>query len=55
LAINSISINAITGFLLRRKGKEVEIAKEVFQRQARAEERLSYIRGQKNIALKSNR
>jgi hypothetical protein len=55
LAINSISINAITGSLLRRKGKEVEIAKEVFRKQARAEERLPYIRGQKNTALRSNR
>jgi hypothetical protein len=55
LAINSISINAITGSLLRRKGKEVKIAKEVFQRRARAEEKLPYIRGQKDTALRSNR
>jgi hypothetical protein len=45
LAINSISINTIIGFLLRKKGKEVEIAKEVFRKQARIEEKLPYIRG----------
>jgi hypothetical protein len=45
LAINSISINTIIGFLLRRKRKEIEIAKEVFRKQARVEEKLFYIRG----------
>ena len=55
MAINSISINIIIGFLLKRKGKEIEIAKEVFRRQARVEEKLSYIRGQKNTALRNNR
>jgi hypothetical protein len=55
LAINSISINTITGSLLKRKGKEVEIAKEVFRRQARAKEKLSYIRGQKNTILRNNK
>jgi Flp pilus assembly protein protease CpaA len=45
LAINSVSINTIIGFLLRRKEKEVEIAKEVFWKRARAEEKLPYIRG----------
>jgi hypothetical protein len=43
------------GSLLRRKGKEVEIAKEVFRRRARAEEKLPYIRGQKNTILRSNK
>jgi hypothetical protein len=55
LAVNSISVNTITGSSSKRKGKEVETAKEVFRRQARAEEKLPYIRGQKNTALKSNR
>jgi hypothetical protein len=45
LAINSISINIITGSLLRKKRKEVEIAKKVFRKQARVEEKLSYIKG----------
>jgi hypothetical protein len=45
LAINSISINIITGFLLKRKGKEVKTVKEVFQRRAKAKEKLPYIRG----------
>jgi hypothetical protein len=45
LAINSISINTIIGFLLKRKEKEIEIAKEVFRKQARIKEKLSYIRG----------
>jgi hypothetical protein len=55
LAINSISINTIIGSLLKKKGKEVETAKEVFQRRARAKEKLSYIRGQKNTIPKNNR
>jgi hypothetical protein len=55
LAINSVSINIITGFLLKRKEKEVEIAKEVFRKRARAKEKLPYIRGQKNTILRSNR
>jgi hypothetical protein len=55
LAVNSVSVNAITGSLLRRKGKEVEIAKEVFRRRARAKERLSHVRGQKNAAPRNNR
>ena len=55
MAINSISINTITGSLLKRKRKEIEIAKEVFRRRARAEEKLPYIRGQKNTALRNNR
>jgi hypothetical protein len=45
LAINSISINIITGFLLKKKGKEIEIVKEVFRKRARAKEKLPYIRG----------
>jgi hypothetical protein len=45
LAINSISINTIIGFLLKRKEKEIETAKEVFRKQARAEKKLLYIRG----------
>ena len=44
MAINSIFINIITGFLLKKKEKEIEIAKEVFRKQARVEEKLSYIR-----------
>jgi hypothetical protein len=55
LAINSISINTIIGFLLKRKGKEVEIAKKVFRKRARAEKKLPYIRGQKNTIPKSNK
>jgi hypothetical protein len=55
LTINSISINTIMGSLLKRKGKEVEIVKEVFQKQARTKEKLPYIRGQKNTILKSNK
>jgi hypothetical protein len=55
LAINSISINTIIGFLLRKKKEKVKIAKKVFQRQARVKEKLSYIRGQKNTILRSNR
>ena len=45
MAINSISINIIIDFLLKRKRKEIEIAKEVFQKQARIKEKLFYIRG----------
>jgi hypothetical protein len=55
LAINSVSINTIIGSLLRRKEKEVEIAKDVFQRRARAKEKLSHIRGQKNTASRNNK
>jgi hypothetical protein len=55
LAINSISINTITGSLLRRKEKEIEIAKKIFRKQAKVEEKLLYIRGQKNTTLRSNR
>ena len=55
LAVNSVSVNAATGSSSRRKGKEVETAKEVFRRQARAEEKLSYIRGQKDTTLRNNR
>ena len=55
MAINSISINTIIGSLLKRKGKEVEIAKEVFQKQARTKEKIFYIRGQKNTIPKNNR
>jgi hypothetical protein len=55
LAINSISINIITGFLLRKKGKEIEVVKEVFRKRARIEEKLFYIKGQKNTILKSNK
>jgi hypothetical protein len=54
LTINSISINIITGSLLKRKKKEIEIAKEVFRKQARAKEKLFYIRGQKNTILRNN-
>jgi hypothetical protein len=43
------------GFLLKRKRKEIEIAKEVFRKQARAKEKLFYIRGQKNTIPRSNR
>jgi hypothetical protein len=45
LTINSISINTIMDSLLKRKGKEIETVKEVFRRQARAKEKLPYIRG----------
>jgi hypothetical protein len=55
LAINSISINIIIGFLLKRKGKEIEIAKKVFRKRARIKEKLPYIRGQKNTILRSNK
>jgi hypothetical protein len=43
------------GSLLKRKEKEIKIAKEVFQKQARIKEKLSYIRGQKNTILRSNK
>jgi hypothetical protein len=55
LAINSISINTIIGSLLKKKRKEVEIAKKVFRKQTRIEEKLPYIRGQKNSTSKNNR
>jgi hypothetical protein len=55
LAINSISINTIIGLLLKKKKKKIEIAKEVFRKQARVKEKLSYIRGQKNSISRSNR
>jgi hypothetical protein len=55
LAINSISINTITGSLLRRKEKEVKIVKEVFRKQARVKEKLLYIRGQKNTTSRNNK
>ena len=42
-------------FLLRRKKKKVKIAKEVFRKQARAEKKLPYIRGQKNITSRNNK
>jgi hypothetical protein len=45
LAINNISINTIIDFLLKSKRKEIEIAKKVFRKQARAKEKLFYIRG----------
>jgi hypothetical protein len=43
------------GSLLKKKRKEIEIAKEVFQKQAKVEEKLPYIKGQKNTTLKNNR
>ena len=55
MALNSISINTITDFLLKKKEKEIEIAKDIFRKQARAKEKLLYIRGQKNTTLRSNR
>jgi hypothetical protein len=55
LTINNISINIIIGSLLRKKRKEIKIAKEIFQKQARVKEKLFYIRGQKNTTLKNNR
>jgi hypothetical protein len=55
LAINSISINIITDSLLKKKKKEIEIAKEVFRKQARAKEKLPYIRGQKNTIPRNNK
>jgi hypothetical protein len=55
LAVNSVSVNAITGSSSKRKGKEVEIAKDVFRRRARAKEKLPHVRGQKNTAPRSNR
>ena len=55
LAVNSVSVNAATGSSSKRKGKEVETAKEVFRRRARAEEKLPHVRGQKNAAPRSNR
>jgi hypothetical protein len=55
LAINSISINTIIDFLLKKKGKEIEIAKEVFGKQARIKEKLFYIKGQKNTIPRSNK
>jgi hypothetical protein len=55
LAINSISINTITGSLLKKKKKEIEIAKDIFRKQARAKEKLPYVRGQKNTTLRNNR
>jgi hypothetical protein len=45
LAINSISINTIIGFLLKRRKKEIEIIKDIFRKQAKIEEKLSYIKG----------
>jgi hypothetical protein len=45
LTINSIFINTIIDFLLKKKGKEIEIAKKVFRKQAKIEEKLFYIRG----------
>jgi hypothetical protein len=55
LAINSISINTIIDSLLKRKRKKIEIAKEVFRKQARVKEKLFYIKGQKNSILRNNR
>jgi hypothetical protein len=55
LAINSISINTIMGFLLKRKGKEIKIAKKVFRKRAKIEKKLFYIKGQKNTILRSNK
>ena len=45
MAINNISINTIIGFLLKRKKKEIKIAKKVFRKQAIIKEKLFYIRG----------
>ena len=55
MVINSIFINIIIGFLLKRKEKEIDIVKEVFWKQAKVKEKLPYIRGQKNITLRNNR
>jgi hypothetical protein len=43
------------GSLLKRKEKEVETAKKVFRKQARAKKKLPYIRGQKNTIPRNNR
>jgi hypothetical protein len=41
--------------MARRKGRDIEIVKEVFRRQAKAKEKIPYIKGQKNTITRSNR
>jgi hypothetical protein len=53
LVINNISINIIINFLLKKKGKEIKIAKKNFRKQAKAKEKLFYIKGQRNNTLRN--
>jgi hypothetical protein len=39
----------------KRRGKDVEIVKEVFQRRAKAEEKMLHIKGQKNTIIRGSR
>jgi hypothetical protein len=39
LAINSISISIIIGSLLKKKEKEIEIAKKIFRKRVRAKKK----------------
>jgi hypothetical protein len=41
----NIAVNAISGSVARRKGRDVEIVKEVFWRRAKAEEKMPHIKG----------
>jgi hypothetical protein len=40
----NITINAVSSSIAKRKGKDVEIVKEVFRRRAKVEEKMPYIK-----------
>ena len=41
----NIAVNAASSSVAKRKGKDVEIVKEVFRRRAKVEEKMPYIKG----------
>ena len=42
--ILNITINTISSSITKRKGKDIEIIKEVFQRRAKVKEKILYIK-----------
>jgi hypothetical protein len=55
LNVLSVAVNAASGSASKKKGKDMETAKEVFRRRARAEEKLPHVRSQKSAAPRSSR
>jgi hypothetical protein len=51
----NITINTVSSSVAKRKRRDVETVKEVFQRRAKAEEKILYIKGQKNTIIRGSR
>jgi hypothetical protein len=45
MSILNISINIVSSSIVKRKGKDIELAKEVFRRWTKAKEKMPYIKG----------